>query len=1277
MAQKSVLIFNDTVIKLSINQGLEEQRVQETLGTFTSGELAYTRDTGRVFVGDNSDGEGDHVGMQETIGGSLVGNKYLGLLDSKPLTVFSDNATPLSYESVTERTETQDYPDFVEQPLLLDTSKFRDKSTDEATEPWSRWSRKATYNPKYNAYNGDYMFDIYNNALILFDNRISGDPESDTQPVIKTDENGEPVEPETFIVDGEEIPSTDPRAINIKRRTKLQNYLVEGETSEGSAIYGDGYVVMRILEPDNKTIRFKHKGFTISGNPEDGANISHNILEVGEMPVDRIAACFSDDFVVSDMVYLNKEIKDVKSITSPTANGLKIPTTIIFSKKYTDEHDSVQRGAVGVMGWNVVDTGSYVNIDTETSYKVILEPAGEVTDDKDPETSYPKFNLKIKEDVIPVQEYYIQLDGLKSNQEDPDYLRIDIDATTKNPLTNPVLKLETDSAGLSNHADFTNPYYIENYEGNIAYTGNLGITENGLVGRIDTYSDEYKALAKAQIEQWEEENVSTNSIIKPVTILASSDDKNLYPVTTEETTEDLREHLLNLESYTRLDATLCKFNTLNLIEGLTEKGQYIMGVNTSENPSTDDLVFSDTYETEVKKLAASGGMAWAVALDTPLKPHTKSYTLKATLSEFGNVESKAVTAKIILALFNKDGMVTYTHTILPYSTEQMEVTLNIHEDLTDDCFLVAGFMGDTDDKMSPTYKLTIDELTCSYLNYTEDDDFARSKCGVNVTLDFTVEPYLFCSRKIVQSPSSVVLPAITNVSQYPNNPSTTYFNGFSDMNIKTWNNLVTVMGHNHYNNTLNAESETFILDGYNGDASKTTTVKGKAFFSVGGIEYSDNGTIDDNSGLNEEELALKAVFTWQKVVVEGNTAYILPSEYDTRSEDEKDAQGNDITYLRINGTNILTSTSQIFDGDTITDEESGISSTTRYLMPEASVLRQPGAYKIEFGNDNWSGSYDLISHGIVSYDSFIGFSYDEAADKWSFGGQELKEIKFIGSSTYTLSDTALDSFLSDLDGNIYPSTIITGSNRADSYTLMKITSLYESEGTDDEGNPETTTEDDVEWKMFNEVDYILGLTSPGTLSNAKIKESGYTAVTIDESVEDADKVILPYHAKTVLLEVTHVTTSHNTIGIFYANEFEDLGVTLSGLPVAEFDTEGDSLEDGLASNGDFSPLTASGYAQSGGVYKQLVPKVRVDHGFHDLSQSVEANKDKLPSLFWSNANEKALLISNKTERQVIEVPVQRSKYSGHRHFSLRLANVRPTTLLENNYVALRVVGYTV
>ena len=125
MATNSIKIFDDTVIKLSVNQGLEPQRSTEILGNFTSGELAFTRDTGRLFVGDNSDGEREHAGIQETIGGTLVGNKYLGLVDSKPLVIFENNGEPLSYEKETQYTGTQESANFKEPGLFTEKSKFR------------------------------------------------------------------------------------------------------------------------------------------------------------------------------------------------------------------------------------------------------------------------------------------------------------------------------------------------------------------------------------------------------------------------------------------------------------------------------------------------------------------------------------------------------------------------------------------------------------------------------------------------------------------------------------------------------------------------------------------------------------------------------------------------------------------------------------------------------------------------------------------------------------------------------------------------------------------------------------------------------------------------------------------------------------------------------------------------------------------------------------------------------------------------------------------------
>lgn len=64
-----IKIYDDTILKQSIRQGTEEQRKS---CMFTSGELAYTRDTKRVFVGDYS-----NQTNSGTPGGIIVGNKFI------------------------------------------------------------------------------------------------------------------------------------------------------------------------------------------------------------------------------------------------------------------------------------------------------------------------------------------------------------------------------------------------------------------------------------------------------------------------------------------------------------------------------------------------------------------------------------------------------------------------------------------------------------------------------------------------------------------------------------------------------------------------------------------------------------------------------------------------------------------------------------------------------------------------------------------------------------------------------------------------------------------------------------------------------------------------------------------------------------------------------------------------------------------------------------------------------------------------------------------------
>ena len=220
-----IKIFNDTVLKQSILQGYEIQRTNSELGKFTMGELAFTRDTGRVFVGTYTDIEKSSdipyvIDDVPNPGGLLVGNKYYGASnDGKKLT---------------------HYP---------------------------------SYNSKYGVYNGDYTFDKSTCSFILFDNTI----------------------------------------------TKSDNVTDD--------ICDDGFIRMRILEPDGDTIKY------------DSDKTTRNVL-TADFTTERFYKLLSNDtfetFSSTDANNGKITLKNVKLASDAT---LEVPSDITIRCTTKDEND--------------------------------------------------------------------------------------------------------------------------------------------------------------------------------------------------------------------------------------------------------------------------------------------------------------------------------------------------------------------------------------------------------------------------------------------------------------------------------------------------------------------------------------------------------------------------------------------------------------------------------------------------------------------------------------------------------------------------------------------------------------------------------------------------------------------------------------------------------------------------------------------------------------------------------------------------------------------------
>lgn len=360
MASKFIKIYNDTVLKQTILQGYETQRTNPNLGKISMGELAFTRDTGRVFVGNFSSDINDKelpLDTRAINGGILTGNKYIGLIDSKPLghwsTTGSNGTFPLNYSSTTIDSSTEES----EPGLLLSGSRFRpykkDSSNkvvyDENKNPVHKrggdgWDKSADYIQEYGVYSGDFAFDIFSNALIIFDKNIKPGEE-----INRKWENGK----EIFLNSkNEDITETT------TRRTKIENH-PDSKTSE-YPIYGKGYVMMRILEPDGITINYMdrqfNEGVPYSSTSESTTyahlqwpNWSHNVLKVNYPAINIFnEACDSNAFRINDKGKLSIKTEGLKI----TGSSTEMPSQVTYSSGltlyYTGSLSGIENGYLSV-----------------------------------------------------------------------------------------------------------------------------------------------------------------------------------------------------------------------------------------------------------------------------------------------------------------------------------------------------------------------------------------------------------------------------------------------------------------------------------------------------------------------------------------------------------------------------------------------------------------------------------------------------------------------------------------------------------------------------------------------------------------------------------------------------------------------------------------------------------------------------------------------------------------------------------------------------------------
>lgn len=346
--------------------------------------MAYTRDTNRLFVGNISNLATTVESQQQTLGGTLVGNKYLGYIDSKPphnvtLEEGRSNGEPLNLESDTGSGEN------AQKALLLSDSLYRSYNflNEEGNGPVktndNKWQRLSFYNPKYDAYDGDYMYDIYRNALILFDHNIKP----------STDNIEEPTETLATIGGKRKTPLQPRRPKDTSDQTAALK-TVEKHTTD---MYGDGYVLLYNVIPDGETLTFTDKTFNHStgecesSNDTLATNFSYNVIKLNSIPPEILVKVLDSNYFTQNnsqiSLNLGGVISNITDIPETSLNNAvlvynAVDNKITSSKLVLDPTIDVNLNALNYLSdWDVDNKGT-VNEYIDTLLETINNQSADI-----------------------------------------------------------------------------------------------------------------------------------------------------------------------------------------------------------------------------------------------------------------------------------------------------------------------------------------------------------------------------------------------------------------------------------------------------------------------------------------------------------------------------------------------------------------------------------------------------------------------------------------------------------------------------------------------------------------------------------------------------------------------------------------------------------------------------------------------------------------------------------------------------------------------------------
>lgn len=1197
MASTSLKIYNDTVLKQSTLQGYQVQRTNDNLGRFTMGELAFTRDTGRLFIG-NYTNNTTTLDSNYVSGGILTGNKYLGFVDSKPLIHFSASGTtgwkPLSYEvdtfdEVTNQTE----------PAIFGVgSRFR-------KEDANGWNKKSQFIEKYGVYSGDYTFDIYNNALILFDSNITTNPVTQPKRKITEADDGKFKE---IIVDqsGNDVTETQ------KRRTPI--YENVEERNADYPIYGDGYVIMRILEPDGVTLGYQDRTFVFNngGVNDDGSpekeNWSHNIITLKKVPAYTLLDTFDESQFLNtartggDIIKLQPQLPGIEAILG---DELALPSNLTLNSDDKSVH-------LEFSFHNPISEHIYSN--PYTDYILSITPTKYKDETNKDQT---KYNVTVAKQYIP--EYKIMLhDGLINTATGKDFLLINQQNSDTKLLH---LGYKPDENDSSSSIGYTDPLNV-GFNSNFIYAGTNTFTSNGLLNSSENYDEQYLNEAKNKINKFDTDgNVAYNLLKKPMPICWS------YPTSGESGTSHAKlDFIINpfihciKKSYTKgtvgeieRDYTINspQYNTDIIVLG---NNDYESGIRPSTIPVIDGFSYPITNDDFYTKKVVNSTTSTIILSSTNIDVNDTE-TEDEILFQSGRIKYYSfqdVWYPIFIDNYNKkvfkdnNGIWRYTQTdeeLSPQPLEGEEPTDNFYENCT--------ILSQTTSTSTPS---TPSSLTRDWFDVSTEE---------NPSSDISGNPIIgnIIPKKDYTNVISLIKTKLTDEKnetyyKFQFHDSDNQFDDFDNFFEYSYIEKIEISTNSKDKRweTLFDESVALTYNDYDIYNPDTNTILVK--------RYDESIFADVYECVYNSPLFLTNTFA----------PYVLKIQYSTHAGETKTrlvSLEGDISYSNIVPLEKI-------ESNQLDDDDRPI---FKYYIAEDTLT------SVLIDNTTVTPEYFYLNHFDANTSSLINLN-------------DINSIIFVTENNTDVQISPYNPIYTHEPKNEEDLSYYTWYETFDTVTDGKLTVKFRGTGVaslskvDDEnfiiesvtGNTTKTIKELLDNRLISiPTAIIVPYKSTSHLYyQVKTVPSHPNGYSIASSVIDENKVTIPQTASSLVVQVHHYTENNSDVTLYSAATIEDLGtvktITNEDLTTQEVSTD--------------APYTFP--------FSLTLP----ENGVPTLIENASMN-DK----------EKILYHSNTSDVQVIDIPLYKTTIDQSKGFSLRVANM-PCGGNQDKFL-IRVIGYRV